>query len=145
MEGVTLGVVYVEFLREKSWLINLVAAASALLIAASAHDLLAALAIFAAVFMFGYPIRTAYRAWGRKDDPDRWSQVVVSALPLLLGVWAVGSGLAERGFAFMAERFAWFGGDLVGFFAYLVVVSYLPRWKRERKVCPDCCEVVKHR
>lgn len=134
---------YADYLNEKSWLVSLAAMVIALVIAASVEDLLAGLAVAAAVFLFGYPVLSTHRAWNRRGDPERGVQVVISALPLAMAGWVVTSSVVDKGFAFTAESFEWVGGDVVVFLAFLFFVSFVPRWKQQRKVCPECCKVVK--
>jgi hypothetical protein len=86
---------------------------------------------------------STYRSWNRRDDPERLVQVVISALPLAMAGWVITSSVVNKGFAFTVESFEWVGGDVVAFLAFLFFVSFVPRWKQQRKVCPECCEVVK--
>jgi hypothetical protein len=60
-----------------------------------------------------------------------------------MAAWVVTSGVVDKGFAFTAKSFAWVGGDVVVFLAFLFFVSFVPRWRKMRKVCPECCMVVK--
>lgn len=130
---------YVEYGKEKLGAISLVLSALGLVAGLTGFQgLMVISAVCVAGFVLAWPLNTAHRAWHREEGSERWVQTIVPLVMFANGIWVIANGLVTKGPAATSENFAFASIDFALFFAFLVVVHFIPRWGKGRKKCPEC-------
>jgi hypothetical protein len=130
---------YVEYAKEKLGAISFVLSALGLIVALTGFQGLVVIsAVCVGGFMLGWPLHTAHRAWHREEGPERWIQTIIPLAMFADGIWAITNGLVTKGPTAMSENLGLVSIDFAFFFAFLVVVQFIPRWGKSRKQCPEC-------